>query len=87
MDSENWDWKVFDDRMLEIFNIPSGWSEEERRDLKAETLLEKTLELVQQAYRAQENATARRPSGSWKDSCCCRWSTITGKTISCRWIT
>ena len=54
VDSENWDWKVFDDRLLEIFNIPSGWSEEERRDLKAETLLEKTLELVQQAYRAQE---------------------------------
>ena len=54
VDSENWDWKMFDDRLLEIFNIPSGWSEEERRDLKTETLLEKTLELVRQAYRAQE---------------------------------
>jgi preprotein translocase subunit SecA len=54
VDSENWDWKLFDDRLLEIFNIPSGWSEEERRDLKAETLLGKTLELAQQAYRAQE---------------------------------
>ncbi len=54
IDSENWDWKMFDDRLLEIFNVPSGWSEEERQGLKADTLLEKTLALVRQAYLAQD---------------------------------
>ncbi|MDP3478339.1 MAG: SEC-C metal-binding domain-containing protein, partial [Desulfoprunum sp.] len=53
-DSESWDWKMFDDRLLEIFNIPSGWSEEERKGLKTDSLLEKTLALVQQAYLAQD---------------------------------
>ncbi len=54
VDSENWDWKMFDDRLLEIFNVPSGWSEEERKGLKADTLLEKTLALVRQTYLAQD---------------------------------
>jgi preprotein translocase subunit SecA len=54
VDSENWDWKMFDDRLVELFNITSGWTEDERQGLKTETLLEKTLELAQQAYRAQE---------------------------------
>jgi len=53
-DSEAWDWKMFEDRLLEIFNIPSGWSEEERKGLKTDSLLEKTLALVQQAYLAQD---------------------------------
>ncbi|RPH39345.1 MAG: preprotein translocase subunit SecA, partial [Desulfobulbaceae bacterium] len=53
-DSESWDWKLFDDRLIDLFNISSDWSEEEHKGLKADTLLEKTLSLVQQAYLLQD---------------------------------
>jgi preprotein translocase subunit SecA len=53
-DSDVWDWKMFDERLLDLFNITSGWSDEERKGLKADTLLEKTLSLVQKAYLAQD---------------------------------
>jgi len=53
-DSEGWDWQALADRITETFNFPFSWPEDERRDLKAETLRERVTEMVQQAYRAQE---------------------------------
>jgi preprotein translocase subunit SecA len=53
-DSEGWDWQALADRITETFNFPFSWPEDERRDLKADTLRERVTEMVQQAYRAQE---------------------------------
>ncbi|MBB5348792.1 preprotein translocase subunit SecA [Desulfoprunum benzoelyticum] len=53
-DSESWDWPALADRIAETFNFPLDWPEDERRDLQAETLRERVMELVRQAYRAQE---------------------------------
>jgi len=53
-DSESWDWPALADRIAEMFNFPFDWPEDERRDLKAEALQERLMEMVQQAYRAQE---------------------------------
>ena len=53
-DSESWDWSALADRIAETFNFPLHWPENERSDLKAEALRERLIEMVQQAYRAQE---------------------------------
>jgi len=53
-DSEGWDWQALADRITETFNFPFSWPEDERRDLKADTLRDRVTEMVQQAYRAQE---------------------------------
>jgi len=56
IDSGEWDWQAYQERMLELFNIGYTWSEEERANLKKEAFREKTMELVQKAYGAQEEA-------------------------------
>jgi len=53
-DSESWDWSALADRIAETFNFPLNWPENERSDLKAEALRERLMEMVQQAYRMQE---------------------------------
>jgi preprotein translocase subunit SecA len=54
VDSIEWDWDGYYDRMLELFNIGYKWTEEERTELTEEQFREKTLELVKKAYAAQE---------------------------------
>ncbi len=54
IDSIEWDWDGYHDRMLELFNIGYKWTEEERTELTQEQFREKTLELVRKAYAAQE---------------------------------
>jgi len=56
IDSAEWDWQGFQERMQDTFNIGYQWSEEERTDLKKEDFQEKTMALVQKAYAAQEEA-------------------------------
>jgi len=57
-DSSEWDWQGYQERMLELFNIGYQWSEEERVDLTKDALYEKTMELVQKAYAAQEEVNS-----------------------------
>ncbi|MBU1986711.1 MAG: preprotein translocase subunit SecA [Proteobacteria bacterium] len=52
--SEDWDWKNFDARMLETFNIQPEWSEEDRTGMDKDSFREKLRELVFNAYTAQE---------------------------------
>ncbi|MDD3814893.1 MAG: preprotein translocase subunit SecA [Desulfocapsaceae bacterium] len=52
--SEDWDWKDFDVRMLETFNIQPEWSEEDRSGMDKDSFREKLRELVFNAYAAQE---------------------------------
>lgn len=56
VDSHEWDWDAYHDRMLELFNIGYKWPEEDRVDLTEETFREKTMELIGKAYAAQEEA-------------------------------
>ena len=57
-DSTEWDWQGYHERMLEMFNIGYQWSEEERVDLNKDKLYEKTMEVVQKAYAAQEEVNS-----------------------------
>jgi preprotein translocase subunit SecA len=54
IESENWDWQGLGDRVAELFNFPLDWPEDERKDLKADDLRKRLAEMVQQAYRLQE---------------------------------
>jgi preprotein translocase subunit SecA len=56
VDSIEWDWDGYYDRMLELFNIGHKWTDEERTELTEEQFRDKTLELVKKAYAAQEEA-------------------------------
>ncbi|MBU3983592.1 MAG: preprotein translocase subunit SecA, partial [Proteobacteria bacterium] len=52
--SEDWDWKDFDVRMLETFNIQPEWSEADRTGMDKDSFREKLRELIFNAYAAQE---------------------------------
>ncbi|MFH2124659.1 MAG: preprotein translocase subunit SecA [Pseudomonadota bacterium] len=52
--SEDWDWKDFDVRMLETFNIQPEWNEEDRGGMDKDSFREKLRELVFNAYTTQE---------------------------------
>ena len=54
VDSENWDWPGLGERVAELFNFPLDWPEDGRGDLKADDLRKRLAEMVQQAYRLQE---------------------------------
>jgi len=54
IDSVDWDWDGYHDRMNELFNINEKWPEEEQVDLKEPEFREKTTEMVKKAYAAQE---------------------------------
>jgi preprotein translocase subunit SecA len=54
VESESWDWQALADRVGEMFNFPLNWPEDERRDLQADGLRDRLMEMVQQAYRVQE---------------------------------
>lgn len=54
IDSAEWDWQRFHDRLTEQFNIGQTISEEERADITREDLHAWTTELVHKAYAAQE---------------------------------
>ncbi|MFV0438762.1 MAG: preprotein translocase subunit SecA [Desulfopila sp.] len=56
IDSSEWDWQGFQDRLLETFNIGLTWSEEDRIDLQKETFRTRTMELVRKAYAGQEES-------------------------------
>ena len=54
LDSEEWQWDGFEERMIELFNIKPGWTDEDKTGLKPQTFKEKLTSLVQQAYTEQE---------------------------------
>ncbi|WP_136797690.1 MULTISPECIES: preprotein translocase subunit SecA [Desulfosediminicola] len=54
IDSIDWDWDGYHDRLTELFNITEKWPEEERADLKEADFRERTIEMVNKAYAAQE---------------------------------
>ncbi|WP_240192058.1 preprotein translocase subunit SecA [Desulforhopalus vacuolatus] len=54
IESQDWDWPGFSQRMLEYFSFTPEWSEEERSDLKVEEFREKIVDAVAAKYKAQE---------------------------------
>ena len=54
VDSAEWDWEGYRERMIEVFNIAPTIPEVEREGLKREAFLERTEALVNEAYGAQE---------------------------------
>lgn len=53
-ESYEWDWDSYFDRVAEITNVKFEISEEERKGLNYESLLEKTKGFFDEAYKAQE---------------------------------
>jgi preprotein translocase subunit SecA len=53
LDSDDWSWDGFEERMTEYFHIQPGWSEEDKKELDVNTFREKISGLVQEAYAAQ----------------------------------
>ncbi len=54
IESQDWDWPVFSQRMLEYFSFAPEWSEEERSDLTIEAFREKIVDAVAAKYHEQE---------------------------------
>jgi len=52
--SEDWDWRNFDKRMIDAFNIEPGWDEQDRTGLDKDSFRQKLHEMVLNAYAAQE---------------------------------
>ncbi len=52
--SEEWDWQLFQDRILELFNLDTPVDDEDKVDLSREDFEEMLLRQVQEAYEAQE---------------------------------
>jgi preprotein translocase subunit SecA len=51
--SPDWNWDGIGERMLELFNVRLALTEEERRDLNRDRLIEKLYAVVQEAYQLQ----------------------------------
>ena len=54
LDSNEWDWPEFKERMGEVFHNVPEWPEEELTGLKLETFRAKVLDFVKQAYQKQD---------------------------------
>jgi preprotein translocase subunit SecA len=52
--SEDWNWQDFDQRILDTFNIESGWDTEDRTGLNKESFRDKLHTMIEGAYTAQE---------------------------------
>ncbi len=56
LESEDWSWEGFEERMMEYFHIQPNWTEEDRTGLEDNSFREKIQNLVDQAYAAQLEA-------------------------------
>ena len=54
IDSHEWDWVAFKERMVEVFHRAPEWPEEELRGLNLESFRAKTLDFVRAAYGEQD---------------------------------
>ncbi len=54
VDSAEWDWDSYQERMTELFNINYVVEEDARQDLKEDDFYNLTKDAVEQAYKAQE---------------------------------
>ncbi len=54
LDSEDWSWDGFDERMFELFHIQPRWSDNDRTGLNPDTFSEKLVALVHEEYAARE---------------------------------
>jgi len=52
--SEDWNWQDFDKRVLDTFNIESGWDIQDRTGLNKESFRDKLNGMIAGAYAAQE---------------------------------
>jgi len=52
--SEDWNWQDFDKRILDTFNIESGWDVQDRTGLNKESFHDKLNVMIAGAYAAQE---------------------------------
>ena len=52
--SEDWNWQDFDKRILDTFNIESGWDVQDRTGLNKESFRDKLNVMIAGAYAAQE---------------------------------
>ncbi|MEE4240486.1 MAG: preprotein translocase subunit SecA [Desulfopila sp.] len=54
LESEDWNWDGFEERMMEYFHIQPNWTDDDRKDLNRELFRDRIADLVGRAYAAQE---------------------------------
>ncbi len=54
LESEDWSWDGFEERMLEYFYTQPNWTDEDKKELDQESFREKISTLVDDVYAAQE---------------------------------
>ncbi len=53
LESEDWSWDGFEERMMEYFHLQLNWSDDDKKDLDSESFRQKIIELVENGYAAQ----------------------------------
>jgi preprotein translocase subunit SecA len=53
LESEDWSWEGFEERMMEYFHLQLNWSDDDKKDLDSASFREKITELVENGYAAQ----------------------------------
>jgi len=54
LESDDWSWDGFDERMVEYFHVQANWSDSDRAGLERDSFKEKISSLVKQFYKSQE---------------------------------
>ncbi len=54
LESDDWSWDGFEERMVEYFHIQPNWQDEDKKGLELESFEEKLSKLVKDVYQAQE---------------------------------
>ena len=53
LESEDWSWEGFEERMMEYFHLQLNWSDDDKKDLDSASFRGKITELVENGYAAQ----------------------------------
>ncbi len=61
IESQEWDWDGYEDRLTELINVKTVVAEDQRKGLKYDDLVELTLKFMNDAYRAQEELNGEEP--------------------------
>jgi len=54
LDSVDWSWDGFEERMTELFHIQPGWEDKDKKDLDTESLRDKLAQIVHNNYKFRE---------------------------------
>ena len=54
LDSEDWSWDGFEERMIELFHVQPRWRDEDKKGMEIDSFREKLEQMVQEEYQRRE---------------------------------